>query len=98
MMLSLVGLLQLLNTLFIQLQLIGIQKTSICRECTDGSEFVAAKTATEQIIKIRQTSRYFGVPIKSRAFILGDISCHQFNNPSFLTEQEIQHVILPSSS
>ena len=33
---------------------------------TYGSEFVAAKIATEQIVDIRQTLRYLGVPIKSR--------------------------------
>ena len=32
-----------------------------------GSEFVAAKTATEQIIEIRQTLRYLGVPVKSKS-------------------------------
>ena len=34
---------------------------------TYGSEFVAAKTATEQIVDIRQALRYLGVPIKSKA-------------------------------
>ena len=32
---------------------------------TYGSEFVASKTATEQIIDLRHTLRYLGVPIKT---------------------------------
>ena len=35
-------------------------------------EFVAAKTATEQIVDLRQTLRYLGVPIKSKANMFGD--------------------------
>ena len=31
---------------------------------TYGSEFVGSKTATEQIIDLRHTLRYLGVPIK----------------------------------
>ena len=37
-----------------------------------GSEFVAAKTATEQIVDIRQTLRYLGVSIKSKAYMFGE--------------------------
>ena len=36
-----------------------------------GSEFVAAKTATEQIVDLRQTLRYLGVQIKSKAYMFG---------------------------
>ena len=39
---------------------------------TYGSEFVAAKTAIEQIVDIRQTLRYLRVPIKSKAYMFGD--------------------------
>ena len=35
---------------------------------TYGSEFVAAKTAREQIMDIRQTLRYLGAPIGSKSF------------------------------
>ena len=37
-----------------------------------GSEFVAAKTATEQIIDLRNTLRYLGVPIMTKAYMFGD--------------------------
>ena len=39
---------------------------------TYGSEFVAAKTATEQIMDIRQTLRYFGAAIGAKSFSFGD--------------------------
>ena len=54
---------------------------------TYGSEFVAAKTATEQIIDIRQTLRYLGVPIKSKAYIIGD-------NKSVVTSSTVPHSLL----
>ena len=37
-----------------------------------GSEFVAAKTATEQIMDIRQTLRHLGSPIGTKSFLFGD--------------------------
>ena len=39
---------------------------------TYGSEFVAAKTATEQIMYLRNTLRYLGVPIMTKAYMFGD--------------------------
>ena len=39
---------------------------------TYGSEFVAAKTATEQIMDIRQTLRFFGAPITTKTYLFGD--------------------------
>ena len=39
---------------------------------TYGSEFVASKTATEQIIDLRHTLRYLGVPIRTRSYLFGD--------------------------
>ena len=41
---------------------------------TYGSEFVAAKTATEQIMDIKQTLRYLGAPIGSNSFYLVTIN------------------------
>ena len=60
------------------------------RQATDenatyGSEFVGAKTATEQIIDLRQTLRYLGVPIK--AYMFGD-------NKSVVTSSTIPHSVL----
>ena len=39
---------------------------------TYGSEFVAAKTATEQIMDLRNTLSYLGVPIMNKAYVFGD--------------------------
>ena len=37
-----------------------------------GSEFVDAKTVTEQIMDLRNTLRYLGVPIMTKAHMFGD--------------------------
>ena len=39
---------------------------------TYGSEFVASKTVTEEIIDLRHTLRYLGVPIKTKSYLFGD--------------------------
>ena len=39
---------------------------------TYGSEFVAARTATEQILDLRKTLRYLGVPIMIKAYMFGN--------------------------
>ena len=38
---------------------------------TNGSEFVAAKTTTEQIMDLRNTLWYLGVPIMNKAYMFG---------------------------
>ena len=47
-------------------------KQATVETATYGSEFVAAKTATEQIMDIRQSLRYLGAPIGSKSFLFGD--------------------------
>ena len=54
---------------------------------TFGSEFVAAKTATEQIMDIRQTLRYLGAPIGAKSFLFGD-------NRSVVTSATLPHSTL----
>ena len=39
---------------------------------TYGSESIATKTATEQILDLRNTLRYLGVPIMAKAYMFGD--------------------------
>ena len=51
---------------------------------TYGSEFVAARIATDQIIDLRTTLRYLGVPVKKRAYMFGD-------NESVVTSASIPH-------
>ena len=54
---------------------------------TYGSEFVVAKTATEQIMDIRQTLRYLGAPITTKSFLFGD-------NRSVVTSAALPHSTL----
>ena len=51
---------------------------------TYGSEFVAARIATEQIIDIRTTLRYLGVPVKKATYLFGD-------NQSVVTSSTLPH-------
>ena len=53
-----------------------------------GSEFVAVKTAAEQIMDIRQTLRYLGAPIGAKSFLFGD-------NRSVVTSSTLPHSTLP---
>ena len=54
---------------------------------TYGSEFVAAKTTTEQIMDLRYSLRYLGVPIKSKSYMFGD-------NRSAVTSAALPHSTL----
>ena len=54
---------------------------------TYGSEFVAAKTTTEQIMDLRYSLRYLGVPIKSKSYMFGD-------NRSAVTSATLPHSTL----
>ena len=54
---------------------------------TYGSEFVASKTATEQIIDLRHTLRYLGEPIKTKSYLFGD-------NRSVVTSSTLPHSTL----
>ena len=48
------------------------KKQATVETATYGSEIVAGKTATEQIMDIRQTLRYLGAPIGSKSFLFHD--------------------------
>jgi hypothetical protein len=51
---------------------------------TYGSAFVAARIATEQIIDLRITLRYLGIPLEGPAYMFGD-------NQSLVTSGTIPH-------
>jgi hypothetical protein len=51
---------------------------------TFGSEFNAARVAVDQIVDIRNTLRYFGVPIKGKTYMFGD-------NQSVVTNSTVPH-------
>ena len=48
------------------------KKQNTVETATYGSEFVAARTATDQILDLRYTLRYLGVPIKGKQHLFGD--------------------------
>ena len=54
-----------------------------------GSEFVAAKTATEQIMDLRNTLRYLGVPIMTKAYMFWrqQVSSHELNHTPIHPQQ-----------
>jgi hypothetical protein len=60
------------------------KKQATVETATFGSEFNAARSAVEQIIDIRTTLRYLGVPIKGRSMMFGD-------NKSVVTNATIPH-------
>ena len=71
-----------------KLQLIGTPRSKQqWRQATYGSEFVPAKTATEQIMDLRYTLRYLGIPIKSKSNMFGD-------NRSVGTSATLPHLTL----
>ena len=45
---------------------------STVETATFGSEYIAAKTCTEQIIDLRNTLRYLGVPVEGPSYMFGD--------------------------
>ena len=59
------------------------KKQATVELATYGSGFVAAKTATEQIMDLRYTLRYLGVPIKSKSYMFG-------NNRSVVTSDTLR--------
>jgi hypothetical protein len=48
------------------------KKQATVETATYGSEFVAARTCTEQIIELRILLRYLGVPIRDQSYMFGD--------------------------
>ena len=48
------------------------KRQACVQTATFGSEFVAARIAVDQIIDLRNTLRYLGVPVKGRSFMFGD--------------------------
>ena len=63
------------------------KRQSQVETATHGSEFVAARIGTEQIIDLRCTLRMFGVPLDGPAWMFGD-------NQSVITSSTIPHSTL----
>ena len=63
------------------------KKQATVETVTYGSEFVAAKICVEQIIDLRNTLRYLGVPICEKSYMFG-------NNKSVVNSLSISHAKL----
>ena len=48
------------------------KKQATVETVTYGSEFVAARTCVEQIMDLRNTLRYLGVPLRGKSYMFGD--------------------------
>jgi hypothetical protein len=48
------------------------KKQATVETATYGSEFVAARTCVDQIIDLRTTLRYLGVPVRDKSYVFGD--------------------------
>ena len=48
------------------------KKQSTVETATYGSEFVAARTCVDQIVDLRNTLRYMGIPVREKSFMFGD--------------------------
>ena len=48
------------------------KRQSTVETATYGSEFVAARTCVEQVIDLRNTLRYLGIPIRGMSWMFGD--------------------------
>ena len=60
------------------------KKQATVETATYGSEFISARIGTDQIIDLRTTLRYLGVPVRRRAYMFGD-------NQSVVTSATIPH-------
>ena len=63
------------------------KKQATVETATYGSEFVAARICVEQIIDLRNTLRYLGVPICKKSYMFGD-------NESVVNSSSIPHAKL----
>ena len=63
------------------------KKQATVETATYGSEFVAARTCVEQIIDLRNTLWYLGVPINERSYMFGD-------NESVVNSSSVPHAKL----
>jgi hypothetical protein len=48
------------------------KKQATVETTTYGSEFVAARVCVEQIIDLRTTLRYLGIPVQDKSYMFGD--------------------------
>jgi hypothetical protein len=48
------------------------KKMATVETATYGAEYVSARTCVEQLVDLRNTLRYLGVPLRERSYMFGD--------------------------
>ena len=48
------------------------KKMATVETATYGAEFVSARTCVEQLVDLRTTLRYLGVPLRDKSYLFGD--------------------------
>jgi hypothetical protein len=61
-----------------------LKRQATVETATFGSEFTAARIAVDQIMDLRTTLRYIGVPVREKSYMFGD-------NQSVITNSSILH-------
>ena len=74
------------------------KKQATVETATYGSEFVAARTCVEQIIDLRNTLQYLGVPICKKSYMFGDNESVINSSMQVHATQAPYHALLPSSA
>ena len=88
---SVTGILHLLNKTPIDWY---SKKQATVETATFGSEYVAARTAVEQIIDLRTTLRYLGVPVCDHSYLFGDNNSVVGSSTTPDTKLSKRHVML----
>ena len=74
----------------------SLKRQATVETATYGSEFVAAKTTTEQIMDLRNTLKYLGVPIMTKAYMLETTSqlsqAQPYLNPFSIKDKKFCHI------
>jgi len=88
---SVTGILHLVNQTVVDFY---SKKQPAVQTATYGSEYMAARTATEQIIELRTILRYLGVPIKSASYLFGDNKTVVDSSANPASKLSKRHVLL----
>lgn len=66
---------------------------------TYGAEFVAARTCIEQLVDLRNTLRYLGVPLREKSYMFGDNESvvNSSTTPHVTTKNRINYRALSTS-
>ena len=81
---SVTGILHLINQTPIEWY---TKKQSTVETATYGSEFAAARSAVDQIVDLRMSLRYLGVPVQGKSYMFGD-------NKSVVQSATVPHSLL----